>query len=461
MSESLKVLIIVCLGTFFHIQSIGSINVSLPAIQKEFGTSLAAIQWIGLMGSIMISSFSLAFARAGDRLGRKRIFNAGLALYAVGAGLASLSSSFAHLVASRFVMASGLAMAAPMAGAIVALAYPHETRGRALGWLAFSIALGRVTGPTVGGFILELWGWRAVFFANAVFGVATCAVLFQVLRGAEERTERRFDLRGALLLGLGFPALLLALSTGPRAGWLAVETWSWLALAAAALAGFVRAELRAREPLMRLSHFRNGTLAAALLSLVLGAMVYYPVSIFGPLYMRHALGAPEWSVGLVMAALPFSTALFSAVSGRLADRFHPRGIATLGLALVAVGALLYARLDSAAAPAWIVVVLCLIGSGVGFFIPANEKLAFSTVASGDYGMLSAMLTAFGTGSGAVGTALAVALAEASKRSRGVADAAGFAEDQRFAFLVRLPLAVLAVAVTLAVRERPPTEGRER
>jgi EmrB/QacA subfamily drug resistance transporter len=455
MSESLKVLIIVCLGTFFHIQSIGSINVSLPAIQKEFGTSLAAIQWIGLMGSIMISSFSLAFGRAGDRLGRKKIFNAGLALYTVGAGLASLSPSFAHLIASRLVMASGLAMAAPMAGAIVAVAYPHESRGRALGWLAFSIALGRVTGPTVGGLVLELWGWRAVFLANALFGVATCAILFRVRRGVEERSERGFDLPGAITLGLGFPALLLALSAGPRSGWLALETWSWLALAAGALAGFVRAELRAEAPLMRLSHFRNATLAAAILSLVLGAMVYYPVSIFGPLYMRLALGAPEWTVGLVMAALPFSTALFSTLSGRLADRFHPRWTATLGLALVAVGVAFYARLDSSAALGWIVAVLSLIGAGVGFFVPANEKLAFSTVESRDYGMLSAMLTSFGTGSGAVGTALAVALAEASRKSRGVADSAGFAEDQRFAFLVLLPLAAVAVAVTLAGRERSP------
>src|SRR2546422_4952572 len=85
--------LVVCLGTFFHIQSVGSISVSLSAIQKEFDTTLAAVQWIGLMGAIMLSSLSLGFGRAGDLVGRKAIFKIGLTLYAAGAGLAAVSGT--------------------------------------------------------------------------------------------------------------------------------------------------------------------------------------------------------------------------------------------------------------------------------------------------------------------------------------------------------------------------------
>jgi MFS family permease len=94
-------------------QSVGSISVLLSSIQKEFDTTLAAVQWIGLMGSIMLSSLSLCFARAGDLIGQRTIFKIGLALYTAGAGLAAFSSTFLHLLASRCVMALGLAMAAP------------------------------------------------------------------------------------------------------------------------------------------------------------------------------------------------------------------------------------------------------------------------------------------------------------------------------------------------------------
>jgi MFS family permease len=125
--EELRVLVVVCLGTFFHIQSVGSISVSLAAIQREFNASLAAVQWIGLMGSIMLSSFSLCFGRVGDLLGRRAIFKTGLTLYTAGAGLAAISGSFAQLLGFRCVMALGLAMAAPIAGAIIASIHNDES----------------------------------------------------------------------------------------------------------------------------------------------------------------------------------------------------------------------------------------------------------------------------------------------------------------------------------------------
>src|SRR5215468_6295559 len=214
--KQLRVLIVVCLGTFFLIQSVGSISVSLAAIQREFNASLAAVQWIGLMGSIMLSSFSLCFGRVGDLLGRRAIFKTGLTLYTAGAGLAAISGSFAQLLGFRCVMALGLAMAAPIAGAIIASIHNDESRGRALGLVAASIALGRTTGPTIGGFILQLWGWRAVFLANCVFGIATCLTLFLIFKGREEHHKVSFDFLGGLFLVIGFPSFLIALTVGTR-----------------------------------------------------------------------------------------------------------------------------------------------------------------------------------------------------------------------------------------------------
>ena len=429
-------------------QSVGSISVLLSPIQKEFGTSLAAVQWIGLMGAIMLSSLSLCFGRAGDLFGRRMIFKLGLSLYAAGAGLAALSGSFPQLLAFRCLMAIGLAMAAPLAGAIVASVQSHETRGQALGLLAASIAMGRTTGPTIGGLILHVWGWRAVFLANCIFGIATCVTLFLVLKGKEERRGGAFDYFGVLLLLIGFPSSLIALSLGARFGWNAWEIGFWLALAGGGMVGFVWRELYAAAPLMNLHHFKSIRLTTSMLSLVLATLAFYPVSIFGPLYLLNVVGASPVSTGLAMATLPLCTTLLSPLSGRLADRLNPRVVAIFGLCIILSGVFFYARLGEGATVVWIVSVLAILGGGIGLFLPANEKTAFSTVSSRDYGMLSAMLMAFGTGSGALGTTITVALAEASKKSRMDVDAGGFAYDQQFAFSLLLPLAALAVLISI-------------
>ena len=434
-------------------QSVGSITVLLPTIQREFDTSLAAIQWIGLMGTIMLSSLALGFGRAGDLLGRRIIFKIGLSLYAVGAGLAAVSASFGQLIVFRCVMALGLAMAAPLAGALIASIRSHESRGQALGFLAASIALGRTTGPTIGGVILQFWGWRAVFFANCIFGAATCVTLFLFLKGKEERRRMPFDSLGAVSLAIGFPSLLIALTLGTRSDWHDPSIVLWLGLAAIALVNFVRTELRAEAPLVNLRYLKRIPLLRSMLSLLLATLAFYPVSIFGPIYLQNTIGASPLTVGLAMAALPLGTTLMSPISGRLADRINPRQVVVLGLCLIVTGVFLYSRLGESSAVTWILTVFCIVGAGIGLFVPSNEKTAFSTVTSQDYGMVSAMLMGLSTGSGALGTTIAVALAEIAKKSRIGGAAAAFVYDQQFAFSSLLPLAVLAVAVTLLGKRR--------
>ena len=314
------------------------------------------------MGAIMLSSLSLCFGRAGDLIGRKTIFKAGLTLYTIGAGLASVSGTFPQLLGSRCLMALGLAMAAPLAGAIIASVHAHESRGRALGLLAASIALGRTTGPTIGGLILYIWGWRAVFLANCIFGAATCVVLFLVFKGKEERRQGSFDFFGAAALLVGFPSVLIALTLGPRLGWNDPEILFWLGLAAAGLISFVWRELHFKAPLMNLFYFRSLPLVRAMLSLVLATLAFYPVSIFGPLYLLNVIQASALLTGLAMGVLPLCTTLLAPLSGRLADRFNPRWVAILGLCLILLGVFFYARLSAGATLIRIIFVLALLGS---------------------------------------------------------------------------------------------------
>ena len=162
-NEERAILTVTCLAAFLFFNSFGSIGVALPMIQKQFGNSLSEIQWVVLMGVVTISSLSFCFGRAGGIFGQRRLYKIGVALYALGAGLGAISTSFIQLLAARAVMAVGLAMALPMSTAILATSFPPKRRGRVLGLFASAIAVGRMTGPAIGGLLLQFGGWTWIF----------------------------------------------------------------------------------------------------------------------------------------------------------------------------------------------------------------------------------------------------------------------------------------------------------
>ena len=446
--EEWRQLTVICLGAFLFFNSFGSVNVASPTIQIYFGTSLAAVQWISIMGTVAISSLSFCFGRAGDILGQKILYRAGVVLYALGAGLAAFSQSFPQLLVFRGVMSIGLALALPMSAAILATTFPSQRRGQALGLFASAIAVGRATGPTLGGLILYLWGWQAVFLTNCLIGIVVSAAVFSIFKGREERRKESFDLWGALSLIIGFPSLLIGLSLGANSGWSSPRSFFWFALAAVGLAGFAWIELHVKNPLVDITLFRRRSLSASLLSLALGSAVGAPLAVCAPLYMQNVLVFSPLTVGLVMASLPLFTALSSPLSGRLADRFEARFVASLGLGIVLIGIFFYARLGVGSSYLLVVLALSLIGVGSGFFMPANQKAAFSSVGSEHYGILSAMLASFGTAAGTLGTTIAVALIEATMAGKGAQDPGSFAAGQQFAFSALLPLTALALLASL-------------
>lgn len=447
--EELEVLWVVCLGAFLFFNSIGSINVALPAIQREFGASLATIQWVSIIGVVMISSLSLCFGRAGDILGRRKLYRVGVALYALGSGLSALSQSVVQLLIFRGLMTIGLAMAVPLSAAILAAKFPPERRGWVLGWYASAVGIGRATGPTFAGMLLYFFGWRAIFLMNLVIGFFVSVAVFLVLRGEEERRAEPFDFIGAAALLIGYPALLIALSLGAHTRWTSPQVPLWFFVAAAGMMSFVWIELRTQRPLINPAFFRSLPFSAAILSLAIFSVVHSPVGMFGPFYVENVLGFASVSVGLIMTTLPVFTALSSPLSGRLADRLEARYVAALGLVFLLVGIWVYARLGTSTHYLWVVASLALIGLGIGFFIPANQRAAFAAVGPEHYGIVSAMLASFSAGSGTLGVTVAVAIIEATMAGKGFDDLAAFAAAQQFAFLALLPFAGAAIVVSLA------------
>lgn len=445
------ILIVTCSAAFLFFNSFGGIGVALPTMQKQFGSSLAAIQWVSLMGTVTVSSLSLCFGRAGAIFGQKRIYKSGVALYALGAGFGAVSNSFSTLLLARLVMAIGLAMAVPMSTAILATAFEPKSRGRALGTFASAIAVGRMTGPTIGGFLLELGGWQWIFWMNFIIGSAVTIAVATIFRGSGERRQEPFDVWGSLMLLLTYPALLLGLTFAPSAGWTSFFVAGCFVVALVGLPIFVWIESSTKKPLIEMAMFKRKVLAGAVGALVLCNIIHYPVGLCAPLYLQNVLGASAVITGLVLAVLPLSTALASWVSGRLADRFDAALIACLGLLFIFGGIVYYSGLETDRNLVYVIGALAVVGTGLGIFTPANQKVAFASVQQDDYAVLAAMLSSFGTAAGTIGTTMAVALMEVRGGQRLWAEPTLFANAQHFAFSCLAPIGLLALLIAYISR----------
>jgi EmrB/QacA subfamily drug resistance transporter len=456
-----RLLVVLGIGAFVLASTYSSINVALPEIQREFDVSLSALKWVSIIGAIMVASLSLSFGRVGDLVGRRRIYKLGIIVYTLGAGLTALSMSFPQLMGFRVFMACGLAMSNPLAGAIIAATVAPERRGQAVGIFASFQAAGQLTGPSFGGLILDLLSWRAIFVSYLAIGIVLCIAQQFLLKGTDERRSEPFDYAGSLLLLVGYPSLLIALSVGPGSGWGSPLTLGWFAVAAVGLACFTVRELRFDKPIFHFRFFRSPTFCVAMFTLVVASFVQNPITLFAPLYLQKVLTVDPLTVGLVMMALPISTLIAGPIGGSLADRYNPRVVAGAGVILTLAGVVVYAQLgvDSALLP--VVAVLILVGLGASLFRPANQVAVYAQTDRRDYGALAAMLVLIQSFAGTLGTTIAVAANET--RSAGD-DPASFVEGQRFTFMALVPLLVLSVIVSFvgrtASRPKPATTQPE-
>ena len=445
-AEETMLLLVLGGGSFVLMSNLSSINVALPQIQRDFGSSLSDVKWVAIIGFIISASLSLLFGRVGDIYGRNRIYRTGVIVYTSGSLLCALAISLPMLLAMRVVMAVGMAMVIPLSGAILAAAAKPERRGQLIGMSASFAAAGQLMGPTIGGFILDVFSWRGIFVFNGTLGVLLCIAQFVLLRGiSDERRTGRLDLIGAALMLVAFPSLLLGLSFGPRDGWTEGSTLMWFGLSAAGFVAFAIREARFPAPLARFDLFKHLPFVVAIAGVMVVAFVQNPITLFVPVYLQTVLKLGSFDVGLLMVSLPLATLVAGPMGGRLADRYPPGLVAAGGIALLFVAILVYAQLHVDTAPLLVLVPLILVGASTGITRPANQVVAYRSVTPAEYGSLAAMLNSAQMLAGTIGTTITVAISE-SLAVKG--NAASFADAQSQTFTLLLPLLALGVAISL-------------
>ena len=368
------------------------INIALPTLASEFGTTIDAVVWVVLIFVLLGTGLALPFGRLGDLFGRKRFYVAGNAVVALGLLACGLAPSLPLLVAARGLQAVGNAMVVSNGNAIVTAAVAPQHRGQALGIIGGIVGIGLASGPVLGGIFLELLNWRAIFLVRLPLSLALTALLWLVLRDTpSEGRDRGLDVPGSLALFGSLASLTLAVNRGHAWGWSSPSIIGLFALGLALAPLFVLIERRAASPVVSLELLRIRAFSGSVGSAILFFWGFAAVLVLMPFYLVDARGFSTLEAGAILAAQPLTLFVFAPLTGRLADRTGPGLLVPLGLTSASLGIALLALVDGGTSVPDVAARLALIGLGMALFQSPNNSTIMSAVPTQRLGMASAAI----------------------------------------------------------------------
>ncbi len=387
------VLLSVGIGTFMSALDGSVVNTILPVIRGYFNSEVAAVEWAVVIYLLVVSSLLLTFGRLGDLRGHKGIYVTGFLIFVASSATCGLAQSVEMLVISRGVQALGAAMLFANSPAILTKNFPPQQRGQALGMQAMMTYLGLTVGPSLGGWLTQVFGWRAVFYINVPIGLLafSLSLAFIEAEKPERGQNERFDWSGAVFFSAGLIALLLGLNQGHEWGWFSPAILGCAAAAVILLAIFVRIENRSASPMLDFSLFRSRLFSASTVSAILNYIALYCVVFLMPFYLIQGRSWSPGQAGLILTAQPIVMAVTAPLSGYLSDRIGSRLLSTLGMAIMAAGLFLLSRLGPGSPDAQILISLAVTGLGTGMFISPNTSALLGSAPRQRQGIASGIL----------------------------------------------------------------------
>jgi EmrB/QacA subfamily drug resistance transporter len=447
------VLVLICLAQFMVVLDATIVNVALPSIQEDLGLSEANLQWIINAYTLVFGGFLLLGGRAGDLLGRKRIFLIGLVIFTGASLLDGLASSEGMLIGARALQGLGAALISPAALSIIATTFSEGAeRARALGvWAAIAIG-GSAVGLILGGVLTQYLSWPWIFFVNVPVGIAAFFFSLRLIpESRDEHAHQSYDVAGAVTVTGGLMALVYAIVGAQESGWGSPKTIGFFALAAVLLASFIVIELRAKAPLVRLSIFRVRSLLTANVTMFLAASAIFAMFFFNTLYLQRVLGYGPLDAGL--AFLPFTAGIM--ISAGLASQFAPRvgvrPVAAIGMVLTAAGLLLLTQLPvDGTYVANVLPALLLSSLGMGAVFMPLTLIATTGLENDDQGLASGLFNTSQQIGGALGLAILSTLATSKMSSAGGSETAALVTGFHWAFAAGAVIMVAALIVMLSL-----------
>ncbi|WP_429456105.1 DHA2 family efflux MFS transporter permease subunit [Paraburkholderia sp. JPY465] len=314
------------------------VNVALPSIQSELGASVAAMQWVVNAYLLFLGSLVLVGGSMGDKLGRRTVFIAGVGLFTLASAACGFAPNASALVAARAVQGIGASLLVPSSLAIIGAVFDDAARGRAIGTWAGVGASTSAVGPVAGGWLVDAWSWRAIFFLNVPLAALTIALaILAVPNSHRADAPRQLDWPGALSAATGLAALTFGLTEASARGFAHPLVFGAIGAGVLILAAFVIIEARSPNPMVPLDLFRSRDFTGANLVTLLLYFGLGGAFFFLPFTLIRAHGFTATQAGAALLPVPFIIGLLSRFTGGLTSRFGARALLTVGPAVAGMG----------------------------------------------------------------------------------------------------------------------------
>ena len=440
---------------FMVVLDIAIVNVALPSIQVDLDFSQQNLQWVISAYALVFGGFLLLGGRMADIAGRRRVFMLGLVVFTVGSLLCGLAWSEGSLIGARALQGLGAAVISPAALAILMTTFQEgRERNIALGVWGAVGGFGAAAGVLMGGVLTDALSWEWIFFVNIPVGIAAFLIAPLLLGESRDTSVKSFDVPGAVLVTSGLTTLVLGITQGSDWGWSSGRTIGVFAASLALLAGFVAWERRTSEPLMHFSILRTKTvLGANVAGFILGTALF-SMFLMLTLYMQQVLGYSAMKTGVAYLAVAGTSIIWANVAAMLVGKVGVRPLITAGMAILAVGLVLFTQVSvdgSYAAnllPGFLIVAL-----GMALcFVPISIA-ALAGVRQTEAGLASGLINTSQQIGGAVGIALLSTIAITrtdDSLASGTAVPQALVDGFQLAFWVGAGIALVGVVLALVL-----------
>jgi len=386
-------LITVAINGFLIILDISIVNISFPTLTTVFETEPSVVLWVSVAYALVTVGLMPILGKMGDIYGRKKIFVIGYILFTVGLILCSLSQGIFQLILARIVQGVGGAMNMALSIAIVTDAFPVNERGKAIGIMSSVFAIGPLLGFTIGGLLLDAFGWRSVFYVRVPICIIGIIMAWKFLREQKaSNISKKLDLLGTGALFVSLSCLFLFLNFGGRSGFLSPVNSTLGIIAVIVFGLFILQEKRSREPVVDLTLFENRLFTGGSVTLIIFGLAQAAQFFLFPFYLVNGVSFSSAKSGLYMAIPPLLFSVFTPLAGLMSDRIGSKPLCTAGMIFQCLGILLCSRFDMDSSAFEIITGLGVFGLGGSFFFSPNASLLMGAAPRDMLGMVGALLS---------------------------------------------------------------------
>jgi len=385
--NKISLLLIATLASFLTPFIGTSLNIALPTIANELSVNAILLSWITTSFFLTSAMFAVPLGRIADIYGMKKVFTWGIVILTIACFLSAIAPTIELLIISRVIQGIGSAMIFVTGLAIIISVFPSSERGKAIGINVTAVYLGLVTGPVLGGFLTQYFGWRSIFYLILILGLMLISLVIWKMRKIEwrETKEEKIDYIGSLLYMLMLALILIGFSniTGTFGKLMVI-------LGILGVISFVIWELSVENPVLDIKIFsKNRIFVLSNFAIIVSYMGIFSVGFLLSLYLQFIKGYNPNITGLILVVQTIFMVLISPMAGRFSDKFDSGKLALAGIGLITIGLLLFAFLTSETSMYVIIVGLAILGIGIGIFSAPNTHLIMSSVEKKYFGLASA------------------------------------------------------------------------